>query len=368
MKNLTLLILILSFSQSAFSSSDDEGLKLSDISFSFDQTKVDASIDSFHFLRSFVGYFYGIIAKNSSVLNITTKTSRTAGWCVGDAHAENFGISIQENSSLIFSINDLDDAGPCPVAYDILRFMVSSKLYLPEISYENLLLAYKEGVQGNSMDAPSAIISLSNRAIKKGIAINPSKLEGGKLKRDSSASEVCLNLRNSIQSLIGLNILDIIATSKIGGGSGGLQRYEILVTDANHLMILLELKELVEPSIAVVKTSQIPAQEQRIKKALTITQGKTYSHYYNVVTVNGKSMLLRPKFAGNKGVDLSENNEKDNEEIMLFEAYVLGRIHASSVNATSYLADLEQMKKSDWEADSDSLVHLFKKKYKSLRK
>jgi hypothetical protein len=365
MKKLTLLILILLFSQSAFSSS---GLKLSDINYNFDQTKVDASNDSFHFLRSFVGYFYGVIAKNSSVLNITTKTSRTAGWCVGDAHAENFGILFQENLTLIFSINDLDDAGPCPVAFDLLRFMVSSKLYISNISNENILIAYKEGIQGNAIDIPLAIISLSDRALRKGIAINPSKLEGGKLKRDSRASEVGLNLRKSIESLIGLNILDIIATSKIGGGSGGLQRYEILVTNSNSEMILLELKELVEPSIAIVKTAQIPAQNQRIKKALTITQGYNYSHYYKVLTVNGKEMLLRPKFAGNKGIELSENSEKENEEIMLFEAYVLGRIHASSVNVKNYLTDLERMKASDWEADSDNLVQLFQKKYKLLRR
>lgn len=284
MKNLTLALVINLFCFGAFAKSDNT-LNLSDINFPFEQSKVDASADSFHFLRSFVGYYYGLISKNSSVLNITTKTSRTPGWCVGDAHAENFGILIQENSSVLFTMNDLDDSGPCPVAYDFLRILVSSRLYLPSVNIEDLVKSYKDGLSGNKTNIPSSIISLAKDAQQKGLNISLKKIVGDKLKRNDDTSEVSSNLRQTIvahlESTYGaerLKVLDIVSTSKIGGGSGGLQRYEVLVKNDNNLLLLLELKELVEPSIAIVKTAEIPAQDQRIKEGLQMTQGNGFSH------------------------------------------------------------------------------------------
>ncbi|MBC7537450.1 MAG: DUF2252 family protein [Bacteriovorax sp.] len=374
MKRLTLALVINFLCFSSFAKSNEPS-NLSDISFSFDQSKVDASEDSFHFLRSFVGYYYGLLSKNSAILNISTKTSRTPGWCVGDSHAENYGILIQENLSVMFTMNDLDDSGPCPVAYDFLRILVSSRLYLPSINIDDIVKSYKDGLAGNKINTPSSIISLSKDAIKKGTDINSSKLDGNKLKRNKDSSEVDSTLKQTIVARLEstfsnekLKVLDIIATSKVGGGSGGLQRYEVLIKNNENSIILLELKELVEPSIAVVKTAIIPDQSSRIKKGLQFTQGNGFSHYYNVFIVGGKSMLLRPKFAGNLGITLADSNSNDNQEIILFEAYVLGRIHAGSVNTKNYLADLENMKKSDWESDVDSLVKLFINKYDLLKK
>ena len=79
-------------------------------------------------------------------------------------------------------------------------------------------------------------------------------------------------------------------------------------------------------------------------------------------------MLLRPRFSGNVGVTLADSSDKDNLEIILYEAYILGRLHAESVNASAYLSDLNNMKKNDWENDVDGLVVLFKAKYESLKK
>ena len=99
-----------------------------DINYQFDASKLDASANTFHFTRSFVDYYYAIIAKNTAQLNIAKAASSFTGWCVGDAHPENFGILLQNNSKSLFSMNDMDDFGPCPLAYDFLRLLVSSRL------------------------------------------------------------------------------------------------------------------------------------------------------------------------------------------------------------------------------------------------
>ena len=374
MKRLVLILSLSLFSMASFSQSESV-INLTDISYVFDQKKVDASEDSFHFLRSFVPYYYGLIDKNSSALNITTKTKKTPGWCAGDAHAENFGILIQENLSQKFTINDLDDSGPCPVTYELLRMLVSSKLYDPSLNIDALINAYKIGFSGQLLNVPSIINSLSETARTKGTGVNPKKIEGRKLKRNSETREVNPNLQILIQSLLEsayrseeLKLLDVVATSKISGGSGGLQRYEILVTNKKNVLILLELKELTEPAIVVVKTSEIPRQDLRIKTSLSITQGQNFSHYYNVFDLEDKTMLLRPKFFGNQGINLKDFSTKENRDLMEYDTYILGKIHAQSVNSLSYLADLENMKMSDWESDVNSLTHFFIKKYDSLRR
>ena len=79
-------------------------------------------------------------------------------------------------------------------------------------------------------------------------------------------------------------------------------------------------------------------------------------------------MLLRPKFFGNQGINLKDFSTKENRDLMEYDTYILGKIHAQSVNSLSYLADLENMKMSDWESDVNSLTQFFIKKYDSLRR
>jgi len=34
---------------------------------------------------------------------------------VGDAHPENFGTLLQKDGTSVFTVNDVDDSGPCPL-------------------------------------------------------------------------------------------------------------------------------------------------------------------------------------------------------------------------------------------------------------
>lgn len=347
---------------------------LNDINYNFDQTKVNASADSFHFLRSFVDYYFGVVAKNSNSLNLAKKAGGFGGWCVGDAHAENFGILLQENGEALFTMNDMDDSGPCPVAYDLLRILVSSRLYMPGISAQDILKSYSNGLKGVAVAVPGSIQSMSKDALKAGVQISPKNLQGNKLKRKSAMTEVDPGLGEKISSLLQsqfsneeLRVLDIVATSKVGGGSGGLQRYEVLITNTQKQLIQLELKELVVPSIAPVAISDIPDQASRMKKSLLINQGNNFSHYYNVFNIQGKNMLLRPKFSGNLGVALADSGDQVNKDIINYEAYILGRIHARSVNVSVYVKALESMDINNWEDDIGAFTNLFNKKFSELK-
>jgi hypothetical protein len=347
--------------------------ELSDIAYQFDMQKVSVSGDSFHFLRSFVEYYYALISANKNQLNLS-KISSFSGWCVGDAHPENFGIVLQNNLSPMFTMNDMDDFGPCPVAYDLLRLLVSSRLYLSNIDINPILDSYKQGLAGGNMTVPPAVQIMINSAGAAGSRVEPKKINGNSFIRKSSMREVTTEekrvITDNIESLYkaeGLKIIDLVATSKSGGGSGGLLRYEVLCTVKDQLLHL-ELKELVAPSITPVATAVIDEQSDRMKTALTVEQGKNFSHYYDVLTIIGKEMLLRPRFAGNIGVDLSISNEQENTKIIVFEAYVLGRIHAESVQVSSYLTSLRGISLEQIESDVVALTNLFNRKYNTLQK
>jgi len=377
-KTLVMSVIIMLFSNMVFG----QTAALEDINYNFDQTKVEASKDSFHFLRSFVDYYFGVIAKNSNSLHTAKIAGGLGGWCVGDAHAENFGVLLQEKfgaliqsgNSVLFTMNDMDDSGPCPVVYDILRLIVSSRLYLPGIDTQELLKSYTDGLTGKRATAPNAIDSMTKDALKAGLEISPKNLNGKLLKQKSEMNEVDTSTRAIITSQLqeaykdeNLIILDMLSTMKVGGGSGGLLRFEILITNDKKQMIHLELKELVTPSIAPVASTTIPDQGQRIQKTLEIVQGKEFSHYYNVLVIQDKKMLLRPKFSGNLRLSLSDFSDKVNLEIINFEAYVLGGIHANSVDVGSYLNMLNSISPKDWEDDISSFVNLFNKKFSELK-
>ena len=62
------------------------GAGLTDVPYDFDQGKLAAAEDSFHFLRSFVDYFYLLVKANMATFTIVPSTASMSGWCGGDAH------------------------------------------------------------------------------------------------------------------------------------------------------------------------------------------------------------------------------------------------------------------------------------------
>src|SRR5262245_7976394 len=80
---------------------------LKDVPYHFDQSKLAAAEDSFHFLRSFVDYFYLLVKGNTSAFKVFPSTEHVSGWCVGDAHPENFGVVLLQDGQPLFTMNDM---------------------------------------------------------------------------------------------------------------------------------------------------------------------------------------------------------------------------------------------------------------------
>ena len=349
---------------------------LKDVSYDFDQSKLAAAEDSFHFLRSFVDYFYLLVKANAATFKIFPSTAHVSGWCVGDAHPENFGVVLLNDGQPLFTMNDMDDSGPCPIVLDMLRLMVSSRLYEANTKLDNMLDAYTQGLRHKSYDVPSAVQDLISKAKKRGASPNPNKVNGNRLVRDDQDAEVSSSLRAQIASTVlsvvgsslaeGAQIIDMLATTKVGGGSGGLQRYELLMQNGESLLHL-ELKEQKQPAIYPVGTDKLGT-AQRIATTLLMDQGSTASVFYKVVQIGSTSMLVRPRFADNVGVSLVKGSASDNKDIVRYEAYTLGVIHSRSLSSSeAWVKILDDISEPAWENDVELLTEQFQQKFKKLK-
>ncbi|MBS1969795.1 MAG: DUF2252 family protein [Bdellovibrionales bacterium] len=354
--------------------SPDRGMAsvaLTDVSYSFDATKVENSKNSFHFVRSFVDYFYLILKANQDELYITKNFSKFAGLCVGDAHAENFGFLVQQNGASKFTVNDFDDFGPCPVAYDLYRFMMSSTLYDSTLDVGRVFDMYMKGLMGEQVAPPPVIQNMLATSQSRGDSISPKKLTGSNLVRDDLTSEVTPQVREAVRvALLGFapssRILDIVKTMKEGGGSAGMVRYQVLANIGGQVRYL-EFKEQTQASVYPVATAPLLDAKSKIFTAIRMEQGSQASKLYGYAQVLGADMLIRPIFWGSVGVSLGSSQDDDFDAIY-FEAYTLGQIHRQSVtDLNGYIKALQTHDIEGWKSDVNTMAHFMSKKYKAVR-
>lgn len=351
-------------------------MPVQDPAYSFDQEKLDMSTNAFQFLRSYVDYFYLFIRANPKSFLTVPKLQSVPGWCVGDAHPENFGVLIQQDGQSLFTVNDIDDSGPCPIGLDLLRLIVSSTLSGHEVKLENILNAYTMGLQGKSYELPPPVSDLIKKSQKKGTAPNPKKIDGQKFVRDSKMHEVSSPELAQIKSALSIlrstlspkvKILDVVSTRKNGGGSGGLLRYEILLNNGGSLLHL-ELKEEILPAIYPVATEVIPKTGERIAKTLRLNQPANASVFYAVVQVSGKDMLVRPRFDGNVNLNLDKQSDEENKDIILYEAFTLGLIHSRSISTVdAWIQNIHGLPVKSLKNDASLISRHFEAKFLSLK-
>jgi len=312
---------------------------LSDVPYRFDQQKLQAAADPFHFLRSFVDYFYLVAKTNRSKFKAIDDGWRFSGWCVGDAHPENFGAVILKDGASTFTMNDMDDSGPAPVVLDLVRLMVSSRLYDADTRLDRILEAYRTGLKAQNYTIPDAVAALLKKSGENGTSPDPDDVVGGKLKRNAQMSEVSRVEKRQMNEVLAkanlplarnFKIIDLLATKKVGGGSGGLLRYEILINN-DGVLVPLELKEEVQPAINSVAAGGASTTAERIRSTIQFAMGPGASSFYSVVEFKGKAMLVRPRFSGNIGVSLDKQTRKENADLIRYEAYQLGVIHSRSL-------------------------------------
>ena len=344
--------------------------------YSFNQSKLDTAETPFNFLRSYVDYYYLLMKKNKVIIPFVNANWNVSAWCAGDAHPENFGVLLKEDGSSVFTINDMDDAGPCPAVLELFRLMVSSRLYDKETQSDKLLEAYVLGLQNKDYMAPEVIQDMLKKSQKKGANAKTNKISNNKFIRENGATNVTAIEGTQIKlalkdyflgRTVKAEILDIMSNPKTGGGSGGLSRYELLVQDQGKL-IHLQLKELVSPSLTSVASAIVPAAENRITEALRYEQVAGYSSWYGIVMLKEKTLTISPVFAGNVEVKLDKNQDSENVDLIRYEAYTLGMLHSKSISDVSYFVDaIGNYSRQALEADVQTISNHFEEKFSHLK-
>jgi uncharacterized protein (DUF2252 family) len=172
---------------------------------------------------------------------------------------------------------------------------------------------------------------------------------------------------SALQKTLGnWKIVDTYATKKVGGGSGGMLRYEVLLSGTKGKLLHVEFKEETAPSIQpfVATPSTVSA---RITRALDATLASSVDPIYQVVTIAGREMLIRPRYAAIVGANLDKNTPADNRDLITYEAFTLGQLHARTISdATVWLAILKAAPRKDWANDVDAMTAFFNQKFRSL--
>jgi hypothetical protein len=250
------------------------------------------------------------------------------------------------------------------------------------------LLAYTMGLKNQVFPVPSVIKDLLAKSQKQSSAPKPKKVTGTHFVHESGMKKLTNQELAAIKealaqipsSRLALPVLDAVKSRKVGGGSSGLLRFQVLVGTASDLRHL-EFKQLVEPAMESMKTSPIPPQAERIRHTLKLTQEDHASSFYAVTQVNGLSMLIRPRFAGNEGFELQSAGLQlpleshpllqaldDNQQVITYEAYTLGRIHSRSVKSDEdWLRIFRQITPQEWSDSVEAMKNLYLAKFKQLK-
>lgn len=349
---------------------------LRDVNYTFDSTVLSNVKDSFHLLRTFVDYYY-LLAKNNPDGIDVLKTNPQLGFCLGDPHPENFGIVLNDQNAAQFTINDYDDSGPCPLAIDFLRFLVSIDLYDPSIELNPLYASYLQGLLGPSQfEAPDYIKSLAIDSQNLGLEPQKKSVHKKRFTRDAGEEEVNEQERQFIDSTLAgfgnsiprFKVLDYLKYVKASGGSHGKMRYRALL-ETEVGVREVELKEEGSPGTSPFYPSPAPTELTRIIGAFNLGLGSNRSKFYSsTASDDGRFFLVRPRFAGDKAIKLEKLSSAETTEVLKYEAFVLGQLHARSFsNAVDLNTYRSKLTFTNLLSDMTRFSEHFNRKYADLR-
>lgn len=345
--------------------------------------KLAAAVDSgpFGFFRAYVPYFYDLLRRKWSdpVFPDFHGMEVIEGWCVGDAHPENFGIIYCQpegrKSSMIFTMNDPDDGGPGPLLADVLRFLTAIRLLGQGISLEPIVNAYRQGLEGDTGFSP---IVKREKALARRNRKRPERLfrrgKKGAIKPTDKVKKrfrfgknippkIAKSLRKGIRALVGKDyrICGIWSLRKRGGGSGGLRRYWVLLAPRKHKSVcakayhkkalVLDIKTLARPGIYPLQCphddhpqslacSDAPELVMnRVGETLDLERHLNISRFGDVVRFNNlPPMIVRTRWKGNRSVELDSHrfSRRELAQLLKDEAKCIGQIHHRSLPSGSH--------------------------------
>jgi Uncharacterized protein conserved in bacteria (DUF2252) len=338
------------------------------------QKKLHEPQDEFHYLRTFVPVYYLLLNRNHLPSFTDTAAWNQSGWCVGDAHPENFGVVVGDSGATTFAMNDIDDGGPCPLIADAMRFFVAVHLYDSSIDLHELFKSYAKGLKGDPLDYSNEVQAMLEKGSgqtqpEDGWLDGASALNREKVGDDLSAAEMEI-VRAAVAAAYGeVEVLDAVKYTKAAGGSGGMLRYRVLLNFPQPQVV--ELKEIQPPGVSQLSRGPIPGDAERLAHSLELEQGAFASGLDKVAGVGGVNMYFRPRRQGNIGVTLDKlNSESEGKDKMLNvlrdEIMLLGHLHGiSASDAAAYRQAFSDLNEDAWMQAVESVSQDFSQLFQS---
>lgn len=262
------------------------------------------------------------------------------GICHGDAHFDNFGFVVFGEGPK-FVINDLDDAGYCPVALDMLRLLVSIRLTPADKSMVSKVAAVYADIvnpKNGAVEVPELPASMfpadlrdtkdakeKDAELVKTHTKHDRFILDGKLSpaKSATAEEVIAAVRKGHEDM---RILDVAEYAKTTGGSAALLRFWVLHENKTGAREILELKRMVQPATAVGHWKAIP--KPRLEWATRTFWSGLEIHHYRTVSLKGMEFMLRSR--NKPSIEWDEIPPSKRQTAYSVEAGILAKLHRPS--------------------------------------
>ncbi len=315
--------------------------------------------DPHKFYRSFPPLYFKIV-EDLKINNLIKNLYKHKGVIGGDVHVENFGVRKFKDEYRLL-INDFDDLSTGPLILDPIRHLTSIQLSGLDINKKFIRKYFKRYLEGlNAAKENYADVTLDFfKEAKKSNRISKKKINLKKMifleKRTPNfdLSEKELNHWTKVMKPYG-KIVDHYKYIKATGGSGGLDRYELLIEKDGELF-WLEVKEWDTPGINAGLGTKAPSYSDRIKYVQKYDQPEIIS---NKADFNGKTFFIREINDSHIGVAIDDLKAKEMKDMYLDEAYALGFFHHTLETPQQYKAEIENI---DDEAIYDIVDQIYQK-------
>jgi hypothetical protein len=305
-------------------------------------------------LRSFVPLYYDRLHELSCEMPSFKDVWKLSGWCAGDAHLENYGAYINpSDDSTTFMIVDIDDAGPCPLFADALRFFASVRLHGD--SMDGLVQAYRDGMEGKEHTVSPGVRKVMLKSLERAMTSKPGFLPEKDRKGHPDVRELSQDERALVATAVtsvypkGSSLIDAYEFEREKGGSAGLKRYEALVKyPGMDKPMWIEFKELSTPGIFPLKSGPLLTARKRAFKTWWTERGEEPPPEYQVARVKGHDFMLRPRWAGNKNARLKHFDEDQEAGMFVDEAYALGEFHSRTDAGGRYRRAVSRIPPEEW--------------------
>lgn len=324
----------------------------------FLETRISANEDFYSFFRAFSPVFYKKMM-DENFGEMFKPLEKYRGTIAGDLHVENFGFAIDDKAKVVFAVNDFDDATEGEIYYDVLRHFVSAKIVDKKITWDDYFSAYQKGLKGEARQFSfytekglEDVAETTEKYIEKHVSFDaPFKFKKFKKPYRITNTEEITALSKALEEKYPkIEIYDHYVRIKEDGGSAGLKRFQVLArVSPKDKIQWLDIKEsAISGYDKVFGPKEKRSFENRMVDIKNNIYGNKFDESIDVLTIDNHPYSFRfvDQFAS--GLKLSDIPEDDYTDVILDEAYVIGKMHQLSLkdNADEYARTWSEVKSS----------------------